>query len=240
MDLRYARQVALPKVGSDGQKRLSNASALVVGAGGLGSPVLTYLAAAGVGRIGVVDEDMVSLSNLNRQFLHTTGDIGRLKVESALQSLTALNGDIRIVPHAEHLEEDNAPDLLEGYDIVLGAVDSFASRAVINRAAAKLNMPYIDGGVSGFSGRILFSHPPHTPCLSCVLPDKSAKKTPDGVLGATAGVIGSMQANLALLWLLDGHNPLQDKMLIYDGWRMSFDLVDIRRNEACPVCGGTI
>ena len=237
MDSRYARQIQIRQIGSEGQKKLARASVLVAGAGGLGSPALTYLAAAGVGRLGIIDSDTVALSNLNRQFLHYKKDIGRYKTDSAGEKLAGLNDEIEIIARTEHITDLNAHTFLAGYDAVLGAVDSFATRSVINRACCSLRIPYIDGGINGFSGCVMFSYPPDTPCLNCVFPETAAKnEAPPGVLGATAGVIGSMQAGIAIQWLLGLPNPLTRKLALYDGLRMSIDLIDIQRDAACPVC----
>ena len=236
MEDRYSRQILINQIGSEGQEKLKSSSVFVVGAGGLGSPVLTYLAAAGVGRIGFIDSDTVALSNLNRQFLHNCGDIGRLKTDSAKEKLLSLNSEIEILAFSEHLTDINAKNIFKGYDIVLGAVDSFDARFVINRACVSLNVPYIDGGINGFSGCVLFSNPPYTPCLNCVFPEISAKKESIGVLGVTAGVIGTMEANIAILRLLGLPNPVENKLLLYDGLRISFDYIEIQRNESCPVC----
>ena len=237
MDDRYLRQTMLNQVGPEGQKKLARASVVVVGAGGLGSPALTYLVAAGVGRIGLIDQDFVSVSNLNRQFLHGESDIGRHKVDSATEKLTAINSDVRIIAHKEFLSDDNAVALFAGYDLILGAVDSFDTRFVINRASTALRQPYVDGGVNGFCGCVMFSHPPKTPCLNCVFPNRDAKKKPIGVLGATAGVIGTLEANLALLWFLGRQNPIENKLLLYDGLSMSIELIEIKRDKNCSVCG---
>ena len=211
---------------------------MVVGAGGLGSPALTCLVAAGVGRVGLVDSDVVSLSNLNRQFLYGDSDIGRPKAVAAKERLGAMNHGVEIMAYEERLTERNAEALLAGYDLALGAVDSYDTRHVINRATAALGVPYIDGGVNGFSGCVMFSHPPQTPCLNCVFPHKSTHKKAAGVLGTTAGAVGTMEANLALLWLLGHENPIANKLLLYDGFRMSVDLIRIDRNKSCSVCGG--
>ena len=242
MDDRYARQTLIHQIGPEGQKKLSSSSVLVVGAGGLGSPALTYLAAAGVGRIGLVDSDTVALSNLNRQFLHNSGDIGRSKADSAREKLINLNTEIEIIACNEHLTDLNAKTILTGYDIVLGAVDSFETRFIINRACISLHIPYIDGGVNGFSGCVMFSYPPDTPCLNCIFPETAAKKNPIGILGTTAGVIGTIEANIALLWLLCLQNPgiylsFKNKLLLYDGLRMNIDHIDIKQDEECSVCG---
>jgi len=240
MDERYSRQILIHQIGPEGQKKLALSSVLVIGAGGLGSPALTYLAAAGVGRLGLVDSDTVDLSNLNRQFLHNGCDIGRAKVDSAGEKLINLNNQIEINVYNERLTDKNAKDIFKGYDIILGAVDSFETRFIINRACVSLCIPYIDGGVNGFSGCVLFSQPPHTPCLNCIFPETSAKKEAKGVLGTTAGIIGTIEANIALLRLLGLEAPIKNKLLLYDGLRMSIDHIEIQRNENCSVCYGEI
>ena len=237
MTERYERQVLIAQIGIEGQRKLADSAVLVVGAGGLGSPALIYLAAAGVGRLGLIDADMVSGSNLNRQFLHGEADIGRSKAQSAKEALAAFNSEIVIEAHETRLTAENANALLAGYDIVVGAVDSLAARSAINRAAVSLGLPYIDGAIGGFSGSVLYSNPPETPCFNCIFPEKREKKKPIGVLGATAGMIGTASANIALLELLGLENPLRNKLFLYDGLRMQTDLIDIRRNERCPVCG---
>jgi len=235
---RYMSQTMIGRIGPEGQAKLALSSVAVVGAGGLGSPILTYLAAAGVGHLALIDSDTVSLSNLNRQFLHGESDLGRPKAVSAKEQLAKLNSDIQIIAHEARLTDENAQTLLAGYDLVLGAVDSFDTRAVINRATVALDLPYIDGGVNGFDGCVVFSHPPLSPCLNCVYPSRETKKKPVGVLGTTAGVVGALEANLALLHLLGHPNPLANKLLMVDGFRMTTDLIGIQRNKHCPICGG--
>jgi len=236
---RYSRQILIKEIGNDGQKKLSQSSVFVAGAGGLGSPILTYLAAAGAGRIGFIDSDVVAESNLNRQFLHNINNIGGLKTDSAKEKLSALNDKIEIIAYNERLNEKNAASFLAGYDIILGAVDSFETRFIINKACVSLSLPYIDGGINGFSGCVMFSNPPYTPCLNCVFPDsvQRAEKKAPGVLGVTAGIIGTIEANIALLHLLGLPNPLKDKLLIYDGLNMSFDHIEIFKDDDCKVCG---
>ena len=236
MENRYSRQILIKQIGAEGQEKLKCSSALVVGAGGLGSPILTYLTAAGVGRLGVVDYDTVALSNLNRQFLHNSGDIGKPKTDSAKEKLLKLNNEIEINTFNEHLTNQNVKDIFSGYDIVLGAVDSFETRFVINKACVSLRIPYIDGGIDGFSGCVLFSNPPHTPCLNCIFPETEEKKETIGVLGVTAGIVGSIQANIALLWILGLPNPIENKLLLYDGLTMKFEHIDIKRRENCHIC----
>jgi len=237
MNERYARQILMDQIGPAGQRKLEESSVIVVGAGGLGSPALTYLAEAGVGRIGLIDADTVQLSNLNRQFLHGEADLGRSKAVSAREALTALSSAIEIREYDLRLTAQNAAATLAGYDLVLGAVDSFETRAVINVAAVSLGVPYIDGGVNGFSGSVFYSYPPVGPCLNCVFPAESGNQKPTGVLGTTAGVIGVAMANVALLHLLGLENPLLGKLFLYDGLRLRTDLIDIRRNRGCLICG---
>jgi len=238
MDDRYSRQISLPQIGPEGQQKLGTGSVIVVGAGGLGSPALTYLVAAGVGRVGIVDADTVSRSNLNRQFLYGDADVGRPKAVAARERLAELNSDVEIVVYESLLTDDNAETLFAGYNLVLGAVDSFDTRAVINRAAVALRIPYVDGGVNGFNGCVMLSHPPQTPCLNCVFPNSSPKKRPTGVLGAIAGVVGAMEANLALLWLLGQHDAAQHRLFLYDGLRMRIDHIEIKHDKGCTVCAG--
>ncbi|MCL2180694.1 MAG: HesA/MoeB/ThiF family protein [Treponema sp.] len=235
---RYARQIIIPQIGEEGQNKLAGSSVIVVGAGGLGSPALTYLAAAGVGRLGIVDHDTIAINNLNRQFLYDTSGVGHIKVESAKERLTGFNDEIKIEICNERLTGKNAENILTGYDIALGAVDSFETRFIINKACAALCIPYIDGGITSFSGCVLFSYPPCTPCLNCIFPAKTSDKNPPGVFGATAGIIGTIEANLALLWLLKLPNPAENKLILYDGLSMSFDFVEIKRGDGCAVCGG--
>jgi len=237
MNERYDRQILVDQIGSEGQRKLEQSSVIVVGAGGLGSPVLTYLTAAGVGRLGLIDMDTVAPSDLNRQFLYEEHDVSRPKAISAKEKLTAQNSTITICAYAERLTAQNANTLLTSYDIVLGAVDSFETRFLINTACTSLDIPYIDGGVNGFSGTVLYSHPPELPCLNCVFPTASMKKKPTGVLGTTAGAIGVAMANLALLELLGLPHPLKGKLFLYDGLRMRTELIDIQKNETCPICG---
>ncbi|MCL2856268.1 MAG: HesA/MoeB/ThiF family protein [Oscillospiraceae bacterium] len=237
MNERYARQILLEQIDIAGQHKLEGSSVVVVGAGGLGSPALTYLVAAGLGRIGLIDADVAEPSNLNRQFLHGEADLGRPKAASAREKLAALNSTITINEHDLRLTAQNAKTLLAGYDIVLGAVDSHETRSLINWASFSLGIPYIDGGVNGFSGCVLYSNPPDTPCLNCVLPTKKISKNATGVLGTTAGMIGVAMANIALLHLLGFENPIKSKLFMYDGQRMCTNLIDIRRDENCPICG---
>jgi adenylyltransferase/sulfurtransferase len=235
---RYLRQTILSQVGEEGQKKLAHAKVAVVGAGGLGSPILAYLVAAGVGRIKIIDSDKVSLSDLNRQFLYAERDRDRSKAQAAMERLMKFNSEIGIIGRSVYLTDENAAIPLTGYDLILGAVDSLEARAVINRASIALNIPYIDGSVNGFNGCVMFSQPGITPCYNCVFPDRPKNTKVTGVLGAIAGIIGSIEASLAIQWLLSNHNPIENRLLMYDGSKFSLSSINIKRDENCPACGG--
>jgi len=237
MDERYISQINLEQIGSEGQKKLAESSVILIGAGGLGSPVLTYLAAAGVGHIGVIDPDIVSKSNLNRQFLYSEKNIGQPKAKIVKKRLEELNSEIEIINYIEKLTDENAKNILIKYNLVIGAVDSFETRFIINKAIIELGLPYIDGGANGFNGFVIFINPPETPCLNCVFGNKN-KNNSTGILGTTAGIIGTLEANLALIWLLGLGNKIKNKILLYDGLRLNIDLIDIKRDKNCLVCGG--
>jgi len=215
---------------------LACSSVAVIGVGGLGSPILTYLALAGVGKLTLVDWDVVEISNLNRQFLHGTGDVGRKKVVSADEKLKALNPEVEIQPLSVALTRDNAEELLAGHDLVIGALDSLEARVIVNEVCVNLRIPYLDGGVKELGGRVMFSNPPQTACFNCVFPPKGREKEVVGVLGVTAGIIGGIQADVALIHLLGLPNPLGNKLLIFDGLRLTMNLVDVVRDEKCEVC----
>jgi adenylyltransferase/sulfurtransferase len=234
---RYIRQTIIEKIGEEGQARLASSSVAVIGVGGLGSPILMYLAASGVGRITMIDYDAVELSNLNRQLLHSTEDIGRRKVVSADRKLVALNPEIAIHPLAVKLTKENARDLLAEHDLVIGALDSLETRFIVNEACVNLGIPYLDGGVKEFGGMVIFSNPPQTPCFNCVFPKKKKREETIGVIGVTAGIVGTIQADIALIHLLELPNPLHNKLLIFDGLRLSVNLVNVVADEKCGICG---
>jgi adenylyltransferase/sulfurtransferase len=227
----------IDKIGEEGQAKLACASVAVIGAGGLGSPILMYLAASGVGRLTLIDNDVVELSNLNRQLLHSNKDIGVQKVVSAKRKLVALNPEIIIRPLAVELTKDNARELLAEQDLVIGALDSLETRFVVSETCVNLGIPYLDGGVKEFGGMVVFSNPPKTPCFNCLFPKKKSGKETIGVIGVTAGIVGTIQADVALIYLLGLPNPLQKKLLIFDGLRLSMNLVDVVTDEECEVCG---
>lgn len=238
-DKRYARQVMMPEIGETGQTRLAGSRVLVVGAGGLGSPLLYYLAAAGVGNIEIADFDVVEESNLNRQILHGTSNIGQTKVASAIESLTELNPMIQLTAHTQYVDSGNLPDIIRGKDLVIDAVDSFGAKFVINDACVSLNRPFIHGGATGLNGQLYLYRPGYA-CLRCMFPSVPAsleKPQGLGILGATAGVIGSLQALVALRFLLDIPGDDAGTLIAFDGLELRQRMVRMTASPGCPVCG---
>ncbi len=239
---RYSRQLVLPEVGVAGQQRLLASSVLVVGAGGLGSPAALYLAAAGVGRLGVLDSDTVALSNLHRQILHVTADVGRPKAQSAQERLRALNPETAITAIHERLTAVNARELIQGYDLVLDGSDNFPTRYLVNDTCMLLGKPLVHGGVVQFGGQALTVLPRRGACFRCVFPEPpKAGAIPScqeaGVVGAAAGVLGSLMAHEALKVLLGVGEPLIGRLVVFDGKASRFREVPVRRDPACAVCG---
>lgn len=238
---RYDRNIRVPGLGVEGQKKLLCSSALIVGVGGLGSPAALYLAAAGIGRLGIADSDVVSLSNLQRQILHFTPDIGKPKTLSARDKLTALNPDCEIVMHTYAVTEDNAAQVIAGYDIVIDATDNFPSRFILNKACLALGKAFIHAAVLSMSGRAMTVLPYSSACLRCVFRQLPAPHVPStselGVFGAIPGLIASIQVTEAVKYLLGQGELLTNRMLIYDGMSMCFELVEVLRDPDCPDCG---
>jgi adenylyltransferase/sulfurtransferase len=234
----------LPEVGGIGQKRINRASVLVVGAGGLGSPVAYYLAAAGVGTIGIVDHDIVDTSNLQRQILHTTAAIGRKKVESARETLVALNPNLTIVPYDVRLNAGNIMDILKDYDVVVEGSDNFPTKFLVNDACVMSDTPLSMAGIFRFSGQLLTVVPHAGPCYRCLIPQPpppgaipSCQEA--GVLGAMAGVVGIIQATEALKLILGKGQLLQGRLLLFEALQMRFEPIEVKRNPECPVCSET-
>jgi molybdopterin/thiamine biosynthesis adenylyltransferase len=231
----------LPEVGEAGQQKLLGAKVLLVGAGGLGSPAGLYLAAAGVGTLGIVDDDVVDESNLQRQVLHTTERIGQPKVESARQTLTALNPDVRVVEHRERLTKENALSIIADYDLVIDGADNFPTRYLINDACVILGKLNVHGGVARFEGQVtIFGG--DGPCYRCLFrepppPGLALNCAEAGVLGVLPGVIGLLQATEAIKLILGIGEPLIGRLLTYDALTITFREVRIRRDPACPMCG---
>lgn len=238
---RYLRNILLSGVGEAGQEKLLRSSVLLVGAGGLGSPAAYYLAAAGVGRIGLIDADTVSVSNLQRQILHTAADVGRPKVDSARDKLLALNPELVVDTYNELFREETAAELVAAYDFVVDCTDNFPVRYVLNRACVERGVPFVYGGVLAWSGQTFTIMPKKGPCLRCVFagdPPENAPTTSElGILGAVAGVIGVLQAAEALRYLLGVGELLVGRILTYDALTARFYEVPLVRNENCRVCG---
>lgn len=237
---RYRRQMIMAEVGEAGQERLGAARVLVAGLGGLGSISAFYLAAAGIGRLCLVDNDAVAMENLNRQLLHHTHDLGRAKTDSAVKKLSALNPHCRIEAVRERITADNAAGMAAGCDLIVDATDNAPTRAVLNRTAVELGIPFVFGGVSGMDGMATTVVPGRTPCLECIFPNLAKPDTPGPVpaLGPVVGIIASIQSLEAVKWLL-GMEPdlLAGKLLSVQGRTLRFRTVSLRRNPACPVCG---
>ncbi len=233
---RYQRQLLITGWDSDTQERLKKSTVFVAGAGGLGSAVLYYLAVAGTGTIRLCDFDTVELSNLNRQILHFTEDIGSRKADSARGKLTRANPSITIDPLTERLTDDNAAGLIGNADLIIDCLDNNAARRIINAVSVDKGIPMVHGAVAGFQGQIALLEPPRTACLRCFLPDiDPAGKVP--VAGATAGFIGSLQAMEALKHLTGIGETLSGKLLLFDGRAMQWDSISLAKNPRCPACG---
>jgi sulfur-carrier protein adenylyltransferase/sulfurtransferase len=238
---RYSRHLLIPEVGSAGQARLLGSKALLIGAGGLGSPAALYLAAAGVGTIGIVDFDVVDLSNLQRQILHTNDRIGERKVESARKTLEALNPDVKVIPHEEMLVADNVDRIITGYDVIVDGTDTFETRYLLNDAAVAKNIPVIHASVFRFEGQLTTFIPYEGPCYRCLYPTPPPPELAPGcsvagVLGVVPGIMGMLQANEALKVLLGIGETLAGRLLLFDALDSTFTELKLRRDPACPVC----
>ncbi len=243
---RYARHIILPEVGGEGQRRLLDASVLVVGAGGLGSPAALYLAAAGVGRIGLVDHDEVDLTNLQRQILHGTSDVGRLKTESGAETIGRMNPDTDVVRIDRRLDSSNALDVVGGYDVVVDGSDNFPTRYLLNDACYLERTPLVSGAIFQFEGQLTTFDPRRedSPCYRCVFPAPPSPGTvPNcaqaGVFGALAGTIGTLQATEAIKLVCGIGTPLVGFLLLYDALEIRFNRVRLTRDETCPLCGSS-
>lgn len=239
---RYARHIILPEFGGVGQRKLLGSSALIVGAGGLGSPAALYLTAAGIGKLGLIDSDVVDLSNLQRQILHFTPDVGHPKLDSARRKLTSMNPDLDLVTYETRLMSHNALEILSGFDVIIDGTDNFPTRYLINDACVMLGKPLVHAGIFRFEGQILVIRPGEGPCYRCLYPDPPpAGLVPScqeaGILGAVAGVLGVLQATEAIKILTGIGTPLVGRLLLFDALNADFRKVRIPRDLDCAVCG---
>ncbi len=239
---RYARHIILPEVGGEGQQKILSAKVLLMGAGGLGSPVALYLAAAGIGTIGIIDFDTVDKTNLQRQILHSTADVGRLKVESAKDSLTQMNPDVNVVTHKIRLSAENAKDIIKDYEIVVDGTDNFSTRYLINDVCVLLNKANVHGSIFRFEGQVTVFKTPDGPCYRCLYPEPpppgmvpSCQEA--GVLGILPGVVGCLQATEVIKLVIGKGDPLIGKLLLYDALKTDFRKLNLRRDPKCPICG---
>jgi molybdopterin/thiamine biosynthesis adenylyltransferase/rhodanese-related sulfurtransferase len=240
---RYSRHLLIPEVGEEGQLKLLDSKVLLIGAGGLGSPASLYLAAAGVGRIGIVDADVVDESNLQRQIVHSTESLGEPKVESAKRAVEALNPDVEVVAYKERLTSENIERILaDGWDVIVDGADNFPTRYLVNDASIWHKIPVVHGSIYRFEGQVTVFKPYEGPCYRCLFPtppppELAPSCAEGGVLGVLPGVIGSLQASEALKLALGIGEPLIGRLLLFDALAATFDEVKLRRDPDCPVCG---
>lgn len=239
---RYSRHLIMPEVGMEGQQKLKAASILLIGAGGLGSPLALYLAAAGVGRIGLVDFDVVDFSNLHRQILHGTADVGRPKLLSAKEKINAINPEVKLDLYETGINSANALDIMRPYDIVIDGTDNFPTRYLVNDACVLLRKPNVYGSIFRFDGQASVFHPPQGPCYRCLYPEPPPPgEVPScaegGVLGILPGLVGCIQATEAIKLILGRGRPLIGRLMLYDALEMTFQEFKVRRNPRCPMCG---
>jgi molybdopterin/thiamine biosynthesis adenylyltransferase/rhodanese-related sulfurtransferase len=239
---RYSRHLLMPQVGIAGQQRLLDSKVLLIGAGGLGSPAAYYLAAAGVGTLGIIDSDVVDRTNLQRQILHDTSRVGMPKVESARQTITRLNPDVNVVGYQERLTSANIDDILPDYDVVVDGADNFPTRYLVNDASVKHHKPVVHGSIFRFEGQITVFKPFEGPCYRCLFhepppPELAPSCEEAGVLGVLPGIVGSLQANETLKLLLGIGEPLIGRFLLFDALDTTFREVKLRRDPKCPACG---
>jgi molybdopterin/thiamine biosynthesis adenylyltransferase/rhodanese-related sulfurtransferase len=238
---RYSRHLLIPEVGLDGQKKLKQSSILIIGTGGLGSPVAMYLAAAGVGRLGLVDYDVVDYSNLQRQVIHGSSTLGILKVDSAKQRLWDINPDIEISTYNEVFTSDNAMEIAKGYDLIIDGTDNFPTRYLVNDVCVMLGIPNVYGSIFRFDGQVSVFDAEDGPCYRCIFPEPPPPGlvpscAEGGVLGVLPGTVGTLQATEAIKLLLGIGTSLKGKMLLYNALDMSFDFINLRKNPNCKVC----
>ncbi len=240
---RYSRHILIPEVGEEGQRKLLDARALLIGAGGLGSPASLYLAAAGVGTLGIIDADVVDDSNLQRQIVHSTDTLGEPKVLSAKRTIEALNPDVTVVPYEERLTSENVERILaDGWDVIVDGADNFPTRYLVNDASIWHDIPVVHGSIYRFEGQVTVFHPHAGPCYRCLYPappppELAPSCSEGGVLGVLPGIVGSLQANEALKLILGAGESLTGRLLLFDALHTTFDEVAVKKDPTCPVCG---
>jgi sulfur-carrier protein adenylyltransferase/sulfurtransferase len=240
---RYSRHLLVPEVGSEGQQKLLDAKVLLIGAGGLGSPAALYLAAAGVGTLGIVDDDVVDLTNLQRQVIHNTERIGEPKVESARKTIEALNPDVEVIGYQTRLDRDNVLDLIRDYDVIVDGADNFPTRYLLNDAAVRERKPVVHASILGFDGQLTVFKPYEGPCYRCLYPqpppaDLAPSCGANGVLGVLPGIMGLLQANETIKLIIEQGEPLIGRLLLFEALTTHFTELKVRRDaEGCPVCG---
>ena len=241
--MRYSRHLLIPEVGEEGQLRLLDSRALLIGAGGLGSPAALYLAAAGVGTLGIVDDDIVDESNLQRQIMHSTTTLGEPKVESAARTIRELNPDVQAMPYRERLTSETIEQILaDGWDVIVDGADNFPTRYLLNDASVWHGIPVVHGSIYRFEGQLTVFKPGDGPCYRCLFPQPPPPElapscAEGGVLGVLPGIVGTLQANEALKLALGIGEPLVGKLVLFDALSVSFTQLEVRRDPACPVCG---
>ncbi|MDH7604678.1 MAG: molybdopterin-synthase adenylyltransferase MoeB [Melioribacter sp.] len=238
---RYSRQIILKDVGGIGQQKLLNGKVLIVGAGGLGSPAALYLAAAGVGTIGIIDGDAVDLTNLQRQIIHFTPDVNKPKVESAKEKIEKLNPDVKVITYKERLNAENIIDIIKSYDFIIDGTDNFPTKFLINDACVMIKKPFSHAGILRFNGQTITYTPGNT-CYRCIFKEPPPKGliptcSEAGILGSVAGVLGTIQATEALKYLLGIGNLLINKLLTFDAFEMKFREISLKKNKNCLICG---
>jgi molybdopterin/thiamine biosynthesis adenylyltransferase/rhodanese-related sulfurtransferase len=239
---RYSRHTLLPEVGIDGQLKMLNAKVLLIGAGGLGAPTALYLAAAGIGTIGLVDDDVVDASNLQRQVIHSTERIGESKTSSARRTIEALNPDVEVVEHNFRLDADNIIEVLQDYDVIVDGADNFPTRYLLNDASVRLRKPVVSASILGFDGQVSTFVPFEGPCYRCLYPtpppaELAPSCSANGVLGVMAGTMGTLQANEVIKLVIGIGEPLVGRLLLYDALATRFTELKVRRDPECPICG---
>ncbi len=239
---RYSRHLTLPSWGKKGQKKIKAASILLVGVGGLGSPISLYLAGAGVGRLGLMDDDHVSVSNLPRQVLYSTDEVGQSKVGIAQKRLTRLNPDVEVLAFSERLTDENAPEIIKDFDLVLDGTDNMVTRRIINQTCVRLDKPYIFGAVNRFDGQVSVFHASRGPCLECLFPDlpeEEREKTEEelAILNTVPAIVGALQVTEALKLILGMADLLVGRLLLFNALEPSIQCIQFQKKDDCKVCG---